>query len=485
MADPKSMRLLVVEGNPSTQRILAKMLQDAGYTSVSFAHDANGALQALSSTGVDMLLLEWKVAEPRDFFLVRKIRSTAKLANLPLMIMMGGAVTQAKVADAVKAGARSFILRPFNETQFEQKVSETLRSQALAKAKAAPKKSPGGPAASGQPTKGAAPGPGGAGSPGQPSKSQAVAAKLFLRGYEKLQLRKYLPAVEDFKLALKYNPDFPEAYKAIAQAMKGKGDSNTARQLLNKAAEIYARTDRNDEALTLYTDILKADPDANNPFKIAGIQLREEGKLDKSIEVLENARKFHPKDAEITIQLSHSLRETGDEEAALERLKELLGLDPECPAAADLFLSIAGENFYDVQARELAQIQFLEEQEAERNKPVEKRRTPRIPLADYSVILPRAEEPLPVVNINESGLSFKFMSAEFQVGETITFDLIELGVPRAKRITATIVYLTTLVAGCSFQSITPGLTLFLDRTLPYRQKQAPAQQGEEAPTDEA
>ena len=481
MADRKSLRLLVVEGNPSTQKIVAKMLQDAGYTSVSFAHDANGALQALSSGGVDMLLLEWKVAEPRDFFLVRKIRSTAKLAGLPLIIMMGGAVSQAKVADAVKAGARSFILRPFNEAQFEQKVSETLRSQALAKAQSSPRKSPGAP---GQPAKGAPSGPAASGQPAQPSSGQAVAAKLFLRGYEKLQLRKYLPAVEDFKLALKYNPDFPEAYKAIAQAMKGKGDSNTARQLLNKAAEIYARTDRNEEALTLYTDILKADPDANNPFKIAGIQLREEGKLDKSIEVLENARKFHPRDAEITIHLSQSLRETGDEEAALERLKELLGLEPECPAAADLFLSISGENFYDLQARELAQIQFLEELEAKKNKPVEKRRTPRIPLADYSVILPRAQEPLPVVNINETGLSFKFMSAEFRVGETITFDLIELGVSRAKRITATIIYLTALVAGCSFQSVTPDLTAFLDRTLPYRGKQAPERQ-EEATTDEA
>ncbi len=461
MPSLKDLRLLVVDQNPATQKILGKLFKDNGYNYVNFAPDMKAALGTMLSKPLDLILMDWKLAEQSDFFVVKKMRSTPRLADLPIMVMVTDAPRERVVA-AVQAGVNNYITKPFALPTLEQRIQQTPRPKpaaAPAAGGAAPGQAPPQQAATdAQPL-----GPGGIS-----AQTDANAKKLFARGFEKLQLRKFDAAIEDFKKALKHNPLFPEAHKAIAQALKSKGDRVGYPEHLQRAMETYATLERLDEAEELYKEMLKADQNTPNPFKIVADKSSGSGDSEKAARLLERAIAMNPRDESLAISLCENYKNSGSPEKASEFLKEFLDREGRSATLEELFQDITGENWYDTHsaAGEAERMAILDDIMNKKEDASAKREAARIPLADFSVIISGIDDFLSVVDISMSGLGFKHMYKPIEVGQEVTFNLIALGAIKIRDMKAIVRNKDQAKVGCQFKDLTQKQKTFLATLLP-------------------
>ena len=111
--------ILIVDDARFARRIETKALQDAGFEHIVEAKTAKEALQIFEEQAPDITL-----PDNSDLTLLRtmmKIRPEAK-------IVMNSAIGQELIIqDALKAGARDFITKPFKEKEFIEKIVKVMK----------------------------------------------------------------------------------------------------------------------------------------------------------------------------------------------------------------------------------------------------------------------------------------------------------------------------------------------------------------------
>ncbi len=116
--------ILIVDDARFARRIETKALQDAGFEHIVEAKTAKEALQIFEEQAPELTLLDITLPDNSDLTLLRtmmKIRPEAK-------IVMNSAIGQELIIqDALKAGARDFITKPFKEQEFIEKIVKVMK----------------------------------------------------------------------------------------------------------------------------------------------------------------------------------------------------------------------------------------------------------------------------------------------------------------------------------------------------------------------
>lgn len=116
--------ILIVDDARFARRIETKALQDAGFEHIVEAKTAKEALQIFEEQAPKLTLLDITLPDNSDLTLLRtmmKIRPEAK-------IVMNSAIGQELIIqDALKAGARDFITKPFKEKEFIEKIVKVMK----------------------------------------------------------------------------------------------------------------------------------------------------------------------------------------------------------------------------------------------------------------------------------------------------------------------------------------------------------------------
>ena len=116
--------VLIVDDARFARRIETKALQDAGFEHIVEAKTAKEALQIFEEQAPELTLLDITLPDNSDLTLLRtmmKIRPEAK-------IVMNSAIGQELIIqDALKAGARDFITKPFKEKEFIEKIVKVMK----------------------------------------------------------------------------------------------------------------------------------------------------------------------------------------------------------------------------------------------------------------------------------------------------------------------------------------------------------------------
>ncbi len=439
MAVESNLRLLVAEENLTTQEIIRKILKDNGYQYVEFVDDGEKTWDKLNEGNTDFVLVDWKIAEPKNFGLIDAIALESKFRSLPV-ILMGAGAPIGRIEEAMKIGARDYINKPFTPYILMVKIEKALFGpyaiEALSKKEARA-------AAKGQ---GAAPVPKGASE--RVLNRASKARSFFLKGQDLLERRKYAAAVAEFAKAIKFRMLFPEAYKGIADAFRGQGDLDRSGQFLNKAAETYAWLDRDQEATQTFEHVRKVIPETPNPFKTVADHLRGQGNQKEIIRKYEQAAQLSPKDMDVALALSEAYTEAGQKERAVEILKPIMEKYGADQKVKGLFMRITGDTGPATEDRTLQVLGDVRKTRGE-----ERRRAQRFPFADYATQIPRQKEAFPVVDISAIGISFKHGSVNFKDGETLQFDLVTLGETKIKKLSATIKRTSPIVIGCEFSGL--------------------------------
>ena len=121
--DRKQMRILVVDPEGVNRQMVTYQLMREGYE-VTGVTGGKSALQLLEEQPIDMVILEWELADMDGDELSRRIRKNSTLTELPILMLSKEEGLQHKT-NAFTAGANDYLVKPCDKEEFLARV-ETL-----------------------------------------------------------------------------------------------------------------------------------------------------------------------------------------------------------------------------------------------------------------------------------------------------------------------------------------------------------------------
>lgn len=132
----KRLSVLIADGRLYTRTLLRSMLLQLGVKSVHEISDGAAALDAIYNLSPDIVIVDWDlpVLSVPDF--LRMTRSPGVLPNpdLPIIVISNTGTSQ-QVNEAVRLGAKQFLVRPISLKVLEQRLlSLVMQSRVVAQA---------------------------------------------------------------------------------------------------------------------------------------------------------------------------------------------------------------------------------------------------------------------------------------------------------------------------------------------------------------
>lgn len=124
-ADLKKLRIMLVEDQPDTSKMIKNMLLELGITQVYTSPDGQKAMEFMDSADdfVDLIMCDWNMPRVTGIELLRQLRTV--YPALPfLMVTARGDIDSVVVAK--EAGVSGFIRKPFSLDELKQKLIKTM-----------------------------------------------------------------------------------------------------------------------------------------------------------------------------------------------------------------------------------------------------------------------------------------------------------------------------------------------------------------------
>ncbi|MBL8022964.1 MAG: response regulator [Elusimicrobia bacterium] len=118
-------RILVVEDEPTTSKILGLLLTKEGYA-VSFAGDGKTALVLALAERPDLILLDVLLPELSGFEVCQRLRQDPSTCLIPIMLLTALSEIKDKVT-GFKLGADEYVTKPFDVLELLARVGRVLR----------------------------------------------------------------------------------------------------------------------------------------------------------------------------------------------------------------------------------------------------------------------------------------------------------------------------------------------------------------------
>ena len=123
MPAEKDLKILVVDDFSATRTILINHLSTLGYSNTVESEDGFLALARLKSALFDLVVTDLSKSDMSGLDLLKKIRSDSELKHIPVL-MITSEDFQENIVTAIKAGLNDYIIRPFEEHTFKQKLEK-------------------------------------------------------------------------------------------------------------------------------------------------------------------------------------------------------------------------------------------------------------------------------------------------------------------------------------------------------------------------
>src|SRR6185437_2077206 len=117
------MRVLIVEDDPKTARILVKALE-ADHFAVDLATDGEDALQLSTEVDYDALIIDWMLPKLDGLAVLKRLRKAGSPARVLFL------TAKNEIADrvaALQAGADDYLVKPFSFEELRARLNALLR----------------------------------------------------------------------------------------------------------------------------------------------------------------------------------------------------------------------------------------------------------------------------------------------------------------------------------------------------------------------
>lgn len=118
----KNMRFLVVDDFSTMRRIVRTMLRDCGFTNVEEAENGADALAKLKASKFDFLVSDWNMPVMTGIELLKAVRATEGLKDLPVLLVTAEAKRE-QIIEAAQSGVNGYVVKPFNAVTFDEKLN--------------------------------------------------------------------------------------------------------------------------------------------------------------------------------------------------------------------------------------------------------------------------------------------------------------------------------------------------------------------------
>ena len=123
MPTEKDLKILVVDDFSATRTIVINHLSKLGYSNTVEVENGFSALARLRSALFDLVVTDWSMSGMSGLDLLKLIRADSGLKHIPVL-MVTSENLQGKIIVAIKAGLNDYIVRPFEEYTFKQKLEK-------------------------------------------------------------------------------------------------------------------------------------------------------------------------------------------------------------------------------------------------------------------------------------------------------------------------------------------------------------------------
>ena len=123
MPSKNDLKILIVDDFSATRTILINQLSNLGYSNTVVSEDGFSALAKLKSALFDLVVTELSMSDMSGLDLLKKIRTDSELKHIPVL-MITSENFQENIVTAIKEGLNDYIIRPFEENTFKQKLEK-------------------------------------------------------------------------------------------------------------------------------------------------------------------------------------------------------------------------------------------------------------------------------------------------------------------------------------------------------------------------
>ena len=123
MPDKEDLKILVVDDFSATRTLVINHLRDLGYSNAVEAENGISALSRLKSAIFDLVVTDCSMTDMSGLDLLKLIRADSDLKHIPVL-MVTSEDLQGNIVTAIKAGLNDYIVSPFEEYTFKQKLEK-------------------------------------------------------------------------------------------------------------------------------------------------------------------------------------------------------------------------------------------------------------------------------------------------------------------------------------------------------------------------
>ena len=117
------MKVLVADDSAVMRKVVIGALEKGGMTDFGQASDGQEAVAAVMSDDYGLILMDWNMPNMTGLEAVKAIRASGK--QIPI-IMVTTEAEKSRIIDALKAGANSYIVKPFKPDTINEKIQDLL-----------------------------------------------------------------------------------------------------------------------------------------------------------------------------------------------------------------------------------------------------------------------------------------------------------------------------------------------------------------------
>ncbi len=127
-------RVLIVDDMLTMRKLVTKACKDIGFSDFTEAADGNLAWEKLTTAmpAINLIISDWNMPNCSGLDFLKKVRSDAKYAKLPFLLLTAEA-EQKQVVEAIQAGVTGYIVKPFTTDTLKEKLEGAHKKVSAAK----------------------------------------------------------------------------------------------------------------------------------------------------------------------------------------------------------------------------------------------------------------------------------------------------------------------------------------------------------------
>ena len=118
-------KILIVDDDPFMRSMTTAILREAGFAYVSDAPDGHEGIKFMRRAYVDLVVCDWDMPVLCGLNFFKAVQKEPKLAGTPF-IMLTSLSETSKVKEAIAAGVRAYLIKPYKPADLLQKINGML-----------------------------------------------------------------------------------------------------------------------------------------------------------------------------------------------------------------------------------------------------------------------------------------------------------------------------------------------------------------------